>query len=169
MGSAKNEFMAIGNGLKKCVGVSLIVLLLLSGAFAWRLVAEAEKSQNMMTPRVFKEPGIFVDCPSSPNCVSTQESPKDDEHYLPPMKVASNPVEELVYAVENEPSIEILERGEFMLRATHTSSTFAFVDDFAFFYDSDAQLLHAYSASRVGYSDMGANRKRIETLFANLK
>jgi uncharacterized protein (DUF1499 family) len=33
-----------------------------------------------------------------------------------------------------------------------------------FHFDDQAQLIHVRSASRVGYSDMGVNRRRIEAI-----
>ena len=39
-----------------------------------------------------------------------------------------------------------------------------FVDDVEFFVDAQQKVIHFRSASRVGYSDLGANRKRMETI-----
>jgi len=43
-----------------------------------------------------------------------------------------------------------------------------FVDDAEFWYDPNAQVIQVRSASRVGQSDMGANRMRIEAVRAAL-
>jgi uncharacterized protein (DUF1499 family) len=48
--------------------------------------------------------------------------------------------------------------------ATYTSSVFRFVDDIEWLLDSANSRFDVRSASRVGYSDLGANRKRVERL-----
>jgi uncharacterized protein (DUF1499 family) len=52
------------------------------------------------------------------------------------------------------------------LWATFTSRVFRFVDDLELRMDRDARVVHVRSASRVGYSDLGVNRKRVERLRA---
>ena len=47
--------------------------------------------------------------------------------------------------------------------ATFTSRLFRFVDDVEFYFP-DEPVLHVRSASRVGYSDLGADRRRIEDI-----
>jgi uncharacterized protein (DUF1499 family) len=39
-----------------------------------------------------------------------------------------------------------------------------FVDDVEFMVDEPQQLIHFRSASRVGYSDLGVNRQRMEEI-----
>jgi uncharacterized protein (DUF1499 family) len=43
-----------------------------------------------------------------------------------------------------------------------------FVDDVEFLLDDSAKVIHVRSASRLGESDLGVNRKRIETIRAKL-
>jgi len=50
------------------------------------------------------------------------------------------------------------------LAATFTSSIFRFVDDLEFRIDTGQGMIHLRSASRVGRSDGGVNRKRVERL-----
>ena len=44
-----------------------------------------------------------------------------------------------------------------------------FVDDVEFFLDENANVIHVRSASRLGNSDLGTNRKRVEAIRAKLK
>jgi uncharacterized protein (DUF1499 family) len=44
------------------------------------------------------------------------------------------------------------------------SRIFRFVDDVEFLFDRDNKVIHVRSASRVGYSDLGVNRKRVEEI-----
>lgn len=50
------------------------------------------------------------------------------------------------------------------MAATFTSDLFRFVDDVEFRVDQSSGSLHVRSASRVGYSDLDANRKRVEQI-----
>lgn len=53
------------------------------------------------------------------------------------------------------------------IAATFISRIFGFVDDLEIRIDQNHRALHFRSASRVGYSDGGVNRKRVE-LFKRL-
>ena len=52
------------------------------------------------------------------------------------------------------------------LHAEFKSALLGFVDDVQFMADPAAGVIHMRSASRVGYSDLGANRKRVENIRA---
>lgn len=59
---------------------------------------------------------------------------------------------------------KVVEIKEFYLYAQFTSRVMRFVDDLECYYDKEKGLIQIRSASRIGYSDMGANRKRVEEL-----
>ncbi len=103
-------------------------------------------------------------CPPTPNCVNS-EFPDDAEHFIAPYRlggsVASWP--EIVEAIESMGGRVTTQEGDY-LASTYTSSIFSFVDDVELRYDRSNRILHFRSASRVGYSDLGANRKRINAL-----
>lgn len=113
--------------------------------------------------------GKLLPCPGSPNCVGSQDP--DPDHLVAPLP-ARGPVQEtmarLKAAVLAEPRMRVTEEREGYLRAESTSLLFRFVDDVEFLYDGTAQVVHVRSASRVGHSDLGANRRRIEKLRAAL-
>lgn len=52
------------------------------------------------------------------------------------------------------------------IRAEFVSALFRFVDDVEFYFDDASKTIHLRSASRLGYSDLGVNRKRIEQIRA---
>ena len=60
--------------------------------------------------------------------------------------------------------LTVVATTERYLQATAKSLRFRFVDDVEFLYDPAAGLLHYRSASRVGHSDMGVNRRRLEEI-----
>ena len=64
---------------------------------------------------------------------------------------------------------EIITETENYLYAECTSFLFRFTDDLEVYVDSEKKLIHFRSASRVGHSDLGANRKRVENLKSLLK
>ena len=41
---------------------------------------------------------------------------------------------------------------------------FGFIDDTEFLFDEEKMVIHIRSSSRLGYSDMGVNRSRIEKI-----
>jgi uncharacterized protein (DUF1499 family) len=47
-----------------------------------------------------------------------------------------------------------------------TSLLLRFVDDVEFLFDDDTKTVHFRSASRIGYSDLGVNRRRMEEIRA---
>jgi uncharacterized protein (DUF1499 family) len=117
------------------------------------------------------EPSRISGCPSSPNCVSSLAA--DEEHRIKPISFDGTPEaawELLKRAIASEPRLRIVEerRDQWYLHAEATSLIFRFVDDVEFQLDPERKMLHLRSASRVGYWDLGVNRRRIERLRAAL-
>ncbi|MEZ4872109.1 MAG: DUF1499 domain-containing protein [Bdellovibrionales bacterium] len=106
--------------------------------------------------------GRLASCPKSPNCVCSFENP-DDSHYIAPLKAEANPISELKSILEDL-GFKIVGYEPTYLHATETSLIFRFVDDFEAYYDAGSSMLHFRSASRVGRSDFGVNRKRVEKI-----
>jgi len=50
------------------------------------------------------------------------------------------------------------------IHAEFRSSIFRFIDDVEFSFPTDKNIIHVKSASRKGYYDFGANRRRAERL-----
>lgn len=112
------------------------------------------------------------DCPSSPNCVSSRSSDRD--HYVDPFPISVAAEEAwaiLKRALASEPRVRVVEedRERWYLRAEATSRLFRFVDDVEFQLVPEQKLMHVRSASRVGYWDLGVNRRRIKRLRKALK
>lgn len=108
-------------------------------------------------------------CPDSPNCVSTQAPRDDARHYLAPLRwpggIALGDVLDAVAAVlRQEPRTRVEERSDVGIVATARSRVFGFVDDVVIVADEATRTLHLRSASRVGYGDLGVNRRRGERL-----
>jgi uncharacterized protein (DUF1499 family) len=71
--------------------------------------------------------------------------------------------------VASLPRARIVESGEGHLRAEVTSRLFRFVDDLELLLVPGTARIEVRSASRVGYSDLGVNRARVEALRAALR
>ncbi len=111
-------------------------------------------------------------CGNSPNCVSSQADIHDSQHYILPFEIKSNALQAwdaLKKAILKQPRMVITHETDTTLHAEATSLVFRFVDDINVLLDADKKLIHIRSASRVGHSDFGVNRKRIETLRTELR
>ncbi|QDT64354.1 DUF1499 domain-containing protein [Calycomorphotria hydatis] len=105
-------------------------------------------------------------CPSSPNCVCSQVA-VEDSHYVAPLLVqgeAETIQTRLKEALAKMPRTKITEETDRYLHVKFTTALMRYVDDVEFLIEPEAGLIHVRSASRLGYSDLGANRKRVEEL-----
>lgn len=108
--------------------------------------------------------GQLTACPDSPNCVSSFET--SEQHGIAPLAANLEQVERVLVGME---AANIVDAQENYLYAEFTSALMGYVDDVEFLHDSAAGVTHVRSASRLGYSDLGANRKRIETIRAAIR
>ncbi|MCX7998833.1 MAG: DUF1499 domain-containing protein [Leptospiraceae bacterium] len=116
--------------------------------------------------------GQLKPCPNTPNCVSSFASKDDKTHYIEPITYTSSLQEEmsrLKRVILSKPRTEIIEEKPNYLRAEFTSRIFRFVDDVEFLFDDSIKFIHVRSASRIGRSDLGVNRKRIEEIRSDLQ
>ena len=120
------------------------------------------------SPKV--EPGIvngkLAVSPSSPNCVNSQ-SDRNDSSYIAPLRASlgdEKPIRNLALLVDGLPRTKLIVQQEDYLYFQFRSLLFGFVDDVEFVKDRRLNVIHVRSASRMGYSDMGANRRRVEKI-----
>ncbi len=109
--------------------------------------------------------GKLSECPDSPNCVSSQTAKKD--HAVDPLSYNgsySEAKQALLSIISSLPRTKIIIDNGLYVHVTFTSRLMRFVDDIEFLFDETNKQIHVRSASRVGYSDMGVNRKRVEDL-----
>ncbi len=66
--------------------------------------------------------------------------------------------------VAEMPRTKIVTVADNYLHVEFRSAFFRFVDDVEFLVDSETQIIHFRSASRVGDSDFGVNRDRMEQI-----
>lgn len=111
--------------------------------------------------------GKLKSCPSTPNCVCSQGSVSDTQHYIEPLNYDGTPQEamaKLKQVIQSQERTEIIEETSNYIYAEFTTKLMGFVDDVEFFLDEGAKVIHVRSASRLGKSDLGVNRQRVETI-----
>jgi len=150
---------------KRAVLVLLAVLPLVPVAGLALLSARSRKP-----PVLGVSEGRLKPCPASPNCVCSQSD--DAEHRVPPFEyggTAEQALDALNEVISRRSGALVVERGPTYLRAEFRSRLFRFIDDVEFAAGPDEGQLHVRSASRAGYSDLGANRARVESLRAEFR
>ena len=121
--------------------------------------------QSVRPANIGTHDGKLAPCPSSPNCVSSQSS--DDDHRIAPLTYsgrAADAMKKLTAIVQTFPRTSVITVSDSYLHAEFTSAIFRFVDDLEFLVDDTAKVIHVRSASRLGTSDLGVNRKRVEEI-----
>ena len=109
--------------------------------------------------------GKFHPCPNSPNCVSTQSI--DAKHKIDPIKYsksleeAKNKILKIISSLKRS---KIITDSENYIHIEFRTAVFKFVDDVEFYFDDSEKFIHFRSAARLGYSDMGVNRKRMKNI-----
>lgn len=111
--------------------------------------------------------GQLVACPATPNCVSSFS--QDAAHRIEPLHFNDDPqaaFSQLKATLQALPRTQIITESDHYLYAEFTSAWMGFVDDVEFYLDQAANVIQVRSASRLGESDLGVNRERIEAIRA---
>ncbi|MHA7871648.1 MAG: DUF1499 domain-containing protein [Hyphococcus sp.] len=132
------------------------VVVLAAGA----MVFLAMQSRNGAAPGLVD--GVLAPCPASPNCV-TSEAGAPASHLVAPLPAAA--WDRLPAVIAAQGGKVVMQRDDY-IAAEFSTPLMKFVDDVEFRNAGDA--VHVRSASRVGHSDMGANKKRMDALRAAL-
>jgi uncharacterized protein (DUF1499 family) len=114
--------------------------------------------------------GHLSACPVSDNCVVSQDA--DAKHTIEPIAYhvdRDKARETLLKVLTVVPRTEVLEEKENYIYAISKSRIFKFVDDVEFYLPPNESVIHMRSASRVGESDLGVNRRRLEQIRLALK
>ncbi|MEM7813147.1 MAG: DUF1499 domain-containing protein [Planctomycetota bacterium] len=119
------------------------------------------------------EPGVtdgrLAPCPDKPNCVCSHADADDAVHAIDPLTLTGDPsdaIARLRDVIDAMPRTSVVEQSDTYLRVEFKTLLMRYVDDVECLLDADAGVIHIRSASRVGYSDLGANRKRVEAIRA---
>lgn len=137
------------------VTIGVLVALGVASFFGLGIMSQSGSAPGLVD-------GRLAPCPSSPNCVSSEAGTASE--------AASEPL--ALEAWDNLPALITAQGGSVTstsddyISAEFTSAIFGFVDDVEFRKIDEA--VHVRSASRVGYSDAGANAARVAKLREDL-
>ena len=104
-------------------------------------------------------------CGSKPNCVCSLQN--DSAHGIAPFQIRENvnsSMEKLSKIIRSMNGARIIFSREDYLYAEFKTSFFGFIDDVEFHVNKSANRIEVRSASRLGYSDLGLNRSRVESI-----
>ena len=119
-------------------------------------------------PKLGIDSGRLKPCPGTPNCVSSLAT--DEQHFIEPILItasADDTRDIILKALDEFDRVNVTETRADYIHAEFTSLVFRFVDDVEFYFPeskSDVVRVDIRSSSRVGRSDLGANRKRMEAI-----
>ncbi|PSB05279.1 DUF1499 domain-containing protein [Merismopedia glauca] len=137
------------------IGIILALnLILISPAATWAA------SSNLGV-----KDGYLSACPNSPNCVVSQNA--DEAHSISPLVYHTDLAkarEILLKVLTVVPRTQAIAQTPDYIHAESKSRIFGFIDDVEFYFPSNEKIIHVRSASRVGESDLGVNRRRIEQI-----
>ena len=113
--------------------------------------------------------GRLLPCPSSPNCVCSQDD--SSGHAIAPLlcpgpATATQELSRLRQLLAQRPRTRLWDERPGYLRYVVTTAWLRFRDDLEFLADDAHQLIHVRSASRLGHGDLGTNRRRVEEIRA---
>lgn len=117
------------------------------------------------TPLLGLEASQLQPCPETPNCVVSQDG--DAEHGIEPIAYQGDRTrahDTLLQVLKMVPGSEVVEQREDYIRAEFTSKLMGFVDDGEFYFPSQPGVIQVRSAARLGESDLGVNRRRLEQI-----
>lgn len=140
------------------------ILLAVGVFFAVLIVAGyALSAWSWRRPTLGLVDGKLRPCGSADNCVTSLHP----DFRMQPLRF-DGPAEDawrrLRSVISQCPRVEIIEDDGQYLRVEFTTQLFRFVDDVEFHIDPQAKCIHFRSASRVGRSDLGVNRKRMQKI-----
>lgn len=143
----------------------LVVLVLVAGLLLTWLVIRLGNERSTPTSLCGPLQKELSDCPNSPNCVSTSASrTANNVNPIVLRTVSSGARAQLEDIIEELPGSKIVLSNDRYFHVEFRSRLFGFVDDLELLIDEDQKLIFVRSASRVGYSDLGANRKRVQEI-----
>lgn len=142
--------------------VLAVLALVLAAAVGLSLAARRRPPSGLVD-------GRLRPCPDTPNCVCSQVSSQSGgaDQAVRPLRFEGDPQEafaRLVGLVDAFPRTGLVQHVEGYAHFEVTTALMRFRDDLEFQLDATAGVIHVRSCSRVGRSDLGANRSRVEAI-----
>lgn len=143
--------------IKWLVGAFFIIIIILL------VTTMKQKEENTLNDPL---EWIQSSCPQSPNCVSTM-LPEVDKHFISPLPFKINfqhSKQVILDILKEDAAIKNIELQEKLIYVQYIIPVFGFVDDVVFYFDQNTKEIHFRSASRIGYWDLGVNRRRMKKI-----
>jgi uncharacterized protein (DUF1499 family) len=136
--------------LVPCAASACVLLVLLNSCAASRAAGISEQNK-------------LAECPDSPNCVCSN----DESHHIAPLTYDGTMADahrRLLEALKKMPRTNIVTNSPTYIHATATTLIMRYADDMEFLLRESPKIIEVRSLSRIGYSDLGTNRRRVEEL-----
>lgn len=144
----------------KIFKIVMLLLVLIFAGFHVLFFYYGHQSQSQMAQSSLV--GSHLDkCGMKPNCVSTQDG--RPEFKIDLEQLGFRDWEILQAQIAKNTRFKLVKKDPSYLHYEYKSKTFGFVDDVEFLKTPEGKI-EGRSSSRVGHSDLGANRTRMESL-----
>lgn len=138
-------------------GVLIIAIVIIGGMMFFSCAGQRPENLGVQNKQL-------ADCPSKPNCVSSQAA--DEDHFTAPLTYQGDKLsafKHLKNVLGSFKNATIVSESDNYLHVEFKSTVMGFVDDMEFYFPGE-KVIHLRSASRLGYSDFGVNSKRVKQL-----
>jgi len=150
--------------MKKISKIILATIAILTVAVLVRFAMLSYNSKSGEAPGLVS--GTLTLCPDKPNCVCS-EFTDDATHYIAPLDYSGTFPEKAwgdILQIIKESGGEVSAASGEYISATFSVSLFGFIDDVECRLDTSKNRIQIRSASRVGESDFGVNKNRVEKI-----
>ena len=120
---------------------------------------------NNPVPSTSNRRKMITPCPDKPSCVSSLDM--DKKCFVKPLMFEGDMAEahqRLLTILSEFGRAQVIVSEKNFIQAEFVSAVFGFVDDVEFYFDNRQKSIQVKSASRVGFSDLGVNRRRVEKI-----
>lgn len=144
------------------------ILYIILGTIVFFIIAGQIWARTASRPDLGIQNNKLLPLPNTPNCVATQSG--QEAQKMPPIPHQSDrqTVQQHLLDILNQwPRTTLVTNEPGYIRVECRSPFFGFPDDIEFMI-TDTEI-HFRAAARLGYSDMGVNRKRMEKFTLQFK
>lgn len=140
------------------------LLILLAGILLLTCLLLTALSCSARPPKTGLLEGRLRPCPRKPNCICSED--RNAAAWVEPLVFQDSPKNAWgqLKTVLEDMGGTIEHQNDDYIWATFSTKVFRFVDDIEFRMAAEDNTIHVRSASRVGYSDLGLNKRRMEEL-----
>lgn len=152
--------MSVSKVIMWCGAVLVVLCVIVVGYAAQKGLFSSSSTEPL---HIGVTDGQLGPMPASPNAVSSQSTV--EEKYVEPLPMygdAAATRKHILTVLEKMGANTVKTDDELYIHTVFVTSLMRYHDDTEFLVVPEENRVHFRSASRVGYSDMGANRERYE-------